>query len=164
MTATKQRGRYMYHVVYEDGDSEDMNDKELLEGHEMYNRQTEKTFQTSYSIDNEVTVDSDKDSSRGDTEGCEYGDSDEEEQTRLKKKITLARGNKNVKPKQSTRRTKTKGKPAATKIKVEASLSTGGRKTPLRTKKEPAIDVEAILLSRGKNCVTDKTMDAMTPD
>ena len=49
----------MYHVVYEDGDSEDMIDKELLEGHEMYNRQTEKTFQTSYSVDNEVTVDSD---------------------------------------------------------------------------------------------------------
>ena len=33
----------MYHVLYEDGDSEDMNDKELLEGHDMYNRQTETT-------------------------------------------------------------------------------------------------------------------------
>ncbi len=37
MTATTQRGRYLYHIVYEDGDSEDLNDKELREGHEMYN-------------------------------------------------------------------------------------------------------------------------------
>jgi hypothetical protein len=50
MTVTKQRGRYLYHDVYEDGDAEDMNDKELLEGHEMYNRQTEKTLQTSDSL------------------------------------------------------------------------------------------------------------------
>jgi hypothetical protein len=176
--------------MHEDGDSEDMNDKELLEGHEMYNRQTEMTFQTSYSVNNEVTVvmssysvnnevtvvmssysvnnevtvDSEKESSMGDTEGSEYGDSDEEEQTRLKKKFSLAREKKTVNPKQSPRRTKTKGKSAATKIKLEASLANGGRKTPLRTKKDPAIDVEALLLSGGKNSVTTKTMDAMAPD
>jgi hypothetical protein len=83
MTATKQRGRYIYHVIYEDGDSEDMNDKELLEGHEMYNRQTEKNFQTSTSVDYEVSVDYDKDSSRGDTEGSEYGESDEEPRNKI---------------------------------------------------------------------------------
>ena len=56
MSATKLRGRYLYHVVYENGDSEDMNDKELLIGHEMYNRQTEKTFQTSASFDKQDEV------------------------------------------------------------------------------------------------------------
>jgi hypothetical protein len=34
MTATKLRGRFLYHIVYKDGDSEDLNDKELTEGHE----------------------------------------------------------------------------------------------------------------------------------
>ncbi len=79
MSATKLRGRHLYHVVYEDGDSEDMNDKELLKGHEMYNRQTAKTFQTSASFDKEDEVGSENDKSGGDTEGSSYGDSDEEE-------------------------------------------------------------------------------------
>ena len=79
MSATKLRGRYLYHVVYEDGDSEDMNDKELLKGHEMYNRQTEKTFQTSAIFDKHDEVESENDNSGGETEGSAYGDSDEEE-------------------------------------------------------------------------------------
>jgi hypothetical protein len=84
--ATKQRGRFMYHILYEDGDSEDMNDKELLEGHEMYNRQTETTFQTSTYIESEDNAASDNEKSGGETEGSDYQDSDVEEQNKRKKK------------------------------------------------------------------------------
>jgi hypothetical protein len=35
-TATKKRGRYLYHVVYEDGDEEDLNDVEFIEAYELY--------------------------------------------------------------------------------------------------------------------------------
>ena len=34
MTATKKRGRYLYHVVYEDGDEEDLNDQEFIEAYQ----------------------------------------------------------------------------------------------------------------------------------
>ena len=150
MTVTKQRGRYLYNVVYEDGDAEDMNDKELLEGHDMYNRQTDKTFQISDGVENDIKTDGESDVSEGirysdHSEGSEYGDSNDEEQTRLKKKITLTRGKQTVKAK-----LKTEGKP--------------GKRTPQRRKTDPVIDVEALLLSGGKNSVTTKTIDAMTPD
>jgi hypothetical protein len=88
MTVTKLGGRYLYHVVYEDGDSEDMNDKELLEGHEMYNSQTNETFQTSDSLQNDKEVNSESDKSGGETEGSVYEDSDEEEKQNRKKSKT----------------------------------------------------------------------------
>jgi hypothetical protein len=37
-------------------------------------------------------------------------------------------------------------------------------RTPKKTNKESVIDVEAIILSGGKNSVTTKTVDALTPD
>jgi hypothetical protein len=82
----------------------------------------------------------------------------------LKKQINLAGGKKNAKSKHTTRRTKTKSNNAGVKGKLETSVPTGGRKTPPRTKKEQIIDVEAILLSGGKKSVTNRTMDAMTPE
>ncbi len=69
MSATKLRGRYLYLVVYEDGDSEEMDDKELREGREMYNRQTETTFQSSSSNERQDNVESDNERSGGETEG-----------------------------------------------------------------------------------------------
>jgi hypothetical protein len=80
-------------------------------------------------------VDSDSEKSGGETEGSDYQDSDVEEEKKGPKKRKLAGG-----------------KP---KVKEE---------TPKRTQKVPIIDVEAILRSGGKNSVTTKTIERMTPD
>jgi hypothetical protein len=45
VTAEKKRGRFLYHVVYEDGDEEDLNDQEFEEGYELSN--SSKTFKAS---------------------------------------------------------------------------------------------------------------------
>jgi hypothetical protein len=145
-SVTNQRGRFMYHVLYEDGDSEDMNDKELLEGHEMYNRQTETTFQTSTSFESDEDAGSEIEKSGGDTEGSDYQDSDDEEQNKRKKKRKLAGGKPKVLVKSRAKKTKEK------------------KETPKRTRKPPVIDVEAILLSGAKNSVTTKTIEAVTPE
>ncbi len=128
-----------------------MNDKELREGHEMYNRQTEKTFQGSSSNEREDHVETENEGSRGETEGSAYGDSDEEELAHKKKKRRRTRGNKTVEVKLRSTRNKN------VEVKVES-------KTPKKTKKGPVIDVEAIILSGGKNSVTNKTVEALTPD
>jgi hypothetical protein len=145
-SATKQRGRFMYHVLYEDGDSEDMNDKELLEGHDMYNRQTETTFQTSTSFESDEDAASDNDKSGDETEGSDYQDSEVEEQNKRKKKRKLVGGKPKVQLKSRSKKTKEK------------------KETPKRTRKPAVIDVEAILLSGAKNSVTSKTIEALTPE
>ncbi len=91
----------MYHIVYEDGDSEDLNDKELKVGHEMYNTQTGETFQSSSITDGQDDIESEKFHSGGETEESEYGMSDEEDKRVSKKKLIIGRGtNKTLKPKQ----------------------------------------------------------------
>jgi hypothetical protein len=121
-----------------------MNDKELLEGHEMYNRQTEKTLQTSDSPQNDKDAESESDKSGGETEGSVYEESDEEEKAKSTKKRKHAHGK--------------------AKVEVKTSRSSVKTKTPQRKSKCPVIDVEAILLSGAKNSVTTKTIEAMTPD
>jgi hypothetical protein len=145
-SATKQRGRFMYHVLYDDGDSEDMNDKELLEGHDMYNRQTETTFQTSTSFESDEDAASDHEKSGIETEGSDYQDSYVEEQNKRNKKRKLAGGKPKVQLKSRSKKTKEK------------------KETPKRTRKPAVIDVEAILLSGAKNSVTTKTIEALTPE
>ncbi len=40
VTTAKKRGRYLYHVVYEDGgDEEDLNDQEFSEAYELFKMQ-----------------------------------------------------------------------------------------------------------------------------
>jgi hypothetical protein len=36
VTAIKKRGRFLYHVLYEDGDEEDFNDQELQDALELH--------------------------------------------------------------------------------------------------------------------------------
>ena len=151
MTVTKLRGRYLYHVVYEYGDSEDMNDKELLEGHDMYNNQTNETFQTSNSQQNDKEFNSESDKSGGETEGSVYEDSDEEKNITSKKKAKLELGQSKVKV-----RSRHSGKKSNGKKEISS--------TPSRSAKDPVIDVEAILMSGDKNSVTTKTIMAMTPE
>jgi hypothetical protein len=109
MTATKLRGRYLYHIVYEDGDSEDLNDKELKAGHEMYNSQTEETFQSSSTTNLQDDIESETLHSGGETEESEYGMSDEEDNRVRKKKRGIGRGTKKIRePKHLGKKNKTR--------------------------------------------------------
>jgi hypothetical protein len=90
MTARKNRGRFLYHVVYEHGDSEDLNEKECSEAYGLFTRQLQEKGTTSTMIealDNEDD-DSDKelDKSGEETGGSEYDVSEEDEVERRKKK------------------------------------------------------------------------------
>ncbi len=79
-SAFKKRGRFLYHILYEDGDAEDMNDKELNEAYALLKRQT---------VEEHVVQDKseeDSENSGGETEGSDYAMSDEEERSRRKKK------------------------------------------------------------------------------
>ncbi len=153
MTATKLRGRFLYHIVYEDGDSEDLNDKELKEGHEMYNTQTGEAFQSKTINEGQDDIASEKCHSGGETEGSEYGLSDEEEKRVSKKKRIIGRGkNKTLEPKQSKQKRKPK------------QSNDGAKKTPKQKLKAQVINVKALLNSGDKNSVTNMIIRAMTPD
>ncbi len=47
VTAVKKRGKYLYHLVYEDGDEEDMNDQEFQEAYELYKIEADTTCKAS---------------------------------------------------------------------------------------------------------------------
>jgi hypothetical protein len=122
MTATKKRGRFLYHVEYEDGDCQDFNDKEFGEAYDLY------TFSlTSKKPNEEENIgDSDNDcaNSGGETEGSEYdARSDKDEITKAKKKRrtslitkkskekgTMKGGNKSQKEEDGNKKTKMKYK------------------------------------------------------
>jgi hypothetical protein len=83
-TATKKRGRFLYHIEYEDGDCEDYNDKEFGEAYDLYTLSL-----TSKKPHEEIIGDSDNcsENSGGETEGSEYdAKSDEDEKRKAKKK------------------------------------------------------------------------------
>jgi hypothetical protein len=150
-TAIKKRGRFLYHVEYEDGDCEDYNDKEFGEAYDLYILSL-----TSKKPNEEIIGDSDNCSanSGGETEGSEYdAKSDEDEKRKAKKKRrtslitqkpkekgTMKGGNKSLKEEDGNIKTKTnRGK-----------------------HKRAVIDVEALYKSGNKNSVMNKTIDAMT--
>ncbi len=111
--AKKQRARYLYHVVYEDGDSEDLNEKEFMKA----NNETAVDKDKGKSVD--FVSDAEEEHSGGETEGSEYGLSDEDDirhskkkrctvqHSKLKEKDTNNRGN-NVDKEEETPQTKYK--------------------------------------------------------
>ncbi len=82
MTATKKRGRYLYHVVYEDGDEEDLNDLEFIEAYELFYKAGNKTYEAVCHDDSA----NDNDKSGGETEGSAYDMSEDESVDRKRKK------------------------------------------------------------------------------
>ncbi len=84
--ATKQRGRYLYHVVYEDGDSEDLNDKEFMKAYDMFKTNNAILVDKSKGKSEDIMSDIEEDKSGGDTEGSEYGLSEEDEVRHSEKK------------------------------------------------------------------------------
>jgi hypothetical protein len=80
ISKTGKRGRFLYKILYEDGDGEDLNEKEFKKACMLYDGLGRKS--------NSDTEDSDNDkwSYNSDIEVSEYSASDEESKTRAKKK------------------------------------------------------------------------------
>ncbi len=152
MIATKRRGRVLYHVVYEDGDSEDVNDKELMEAYEMFKTRRDTTLQTSVLSDVQEHSENDTKISRGEAESSEYELSDEDNERNRSKQKQRTRHNKKLKEKDTNDRDK--------KNKKEDDTPHNEKRNMKRT----VIDVEALLKSGDKNSVISKTIAAMTPE
>jgi hypothetical protein len=117
------------------------------------NRQTGEAFQSSSINEGQDDITSEKYHSGEETEGSEYGLSDEEEKRVSKRKRIIGRGtNKTLEPKQS----KKKRAPKQSKV--------GVTKSPKQKFEAQVINVEALLHSGDKNSVTNKTIRAMTPE
>ena len=119
----------------------------------MYNRQTGKAFQSSSTNEGQDDITSEKCHSGGETEGSEYGLSDEEEKRVSKRKRIVGRGtNKPLEPQLSEKKSAPKKK------------TLGLTKSPKPKLESQVINVEALLQSGDKNSVTNKTIRAMTPE
>ncbi len=117
--AKKQRARYLYHVVYEFGDSEDLNEKEFMKAYGLFKTNNETAVDKSKGTSVDVMSDAEEEHSGGETEGSEYGLSEEDEirhskkkrrtvqHSQLKEKDTNNRGN-NVEKEEETPKTKNK--------------------------------------------------------
>jgi hypothetical protein len=143
VTAIKKRGRYLYHVVYEDGDEEDLNDLELQEALELYKIETDKTFKASVTHETNDECENEYEKSGGETEGSEYNLSEDDQK----------------KPKQKRRTTRNK--------QIKEKAKNGGKQNQKEEDdtngKQPVIiDVDALFQSSSKKSVTAKTMASMT--
>jgi hypothetical protein len=85
VTAIKKRGRFLYHVLYEDGDGEDFNDQELQDALELHKIETDKTLKASVTHETNDDSENDYEKSGGETEGSEYNLSEDDE-TKQKQK------------------------------------------------------------------------------
>ncbi len=85
-TACKMRGRFLYHVVYEDGDEEDLNDQEFRAAYELFNQSANEAVETIVEHNHQDDSDNDNDKSGGETEGSEYDMSEDEAEKRKRKK------------------------------------------------------------------------------
>jgi hypothetical protein len=149
-TAIKKRGRFLYHVVYEDGDEEDLNDKEFREGYELLHQSNNDTLKTVSEELAQEDSDNDNDKSGGDTEGSEYDMSEDEDRQRKRKK-------RRTKPIKSLKE-KAKNMGENNDSKEED--------TPKRrhNKVTPAVDVQALIKSGGKQSVTNRTIASMSTE
>ncbi len=115
MTATKKRGRYLYHVVYEDGDEEDLNDQEFIEAYELFYKAGNKTYEAV----EKHTCHNDK--SGGETEGSEY-DMSEDESVKRKRQKRRKTHNKPLKEKETNGGEKTSKEEDTTKTRKKKLL------------------------------------------
>ncbi len=92
MTATKMRGKFLYHIEYEDGDSEDFNENEISEAYELF---TLSLKSKEVKDQNDIDIDEDCSHSGGETEGSEYGaQSNEDDLKKARKKRRTSLQNK----------------------------------------------------------------------
>ncbi len=149
VTATKKRGRYLYHVVYGDGDEEDLNDVEFIEAYELFYKAGNKTYEAVEEHSCHDDSENDNDKSGGETEGSEY-DMSEDESVDRKRKKRRKRHNKPLKEKETNGGKKTSKEEDTTKTIKKTNAS--------------AIDVQALLKSGNKKSGTNRTMAAMTAE
>jgi hypothetical protein len=133
VSATENRGRFLYHVVYEDGDEEDMNDREFKEAYELHKIQTNKALKVSVTSMANEDSENDDDKSGGETEGSEYNGS-EDDATIPKKKRRRTKRDQYIKE---------KAKKVEKQNKKEEDAING--------KKPVIIDVDALFKSTSKN-------------
>ena len=129
VTAEKKRGRFLYHVVYEDGDEDDLNDHEFEEGYELSN--SYKTFKASATHETKDDTENEDGNSGGETEGSEYDVSEDDDAKQNKKRRTTR--NKQIKE---------KAKNGGKQNQKEEDATNG--------KKPVIIDVDALLQSSSK--------------
>jgi hypothetical protein len=86
VTATKNRGRFLYHVVYEDGDEEDMDDQEFKDAYELYKIETNKPLKANGRIATKDESENENDKNGGETEGSEYNVSEDDDKKQKRKK------------------------------------------------------------------------------
>ncbi len=142
-----KRGKKLYTVLYEDGDGEDMNDREYKEARSLY-EQTKGASSTIVVTQTELEeTEEDPLHSGGETEGSEFAPSDDEE------------GKNRRKTKRQQRKSPEKEKEKTKRRKTIKEVETKGRK-----QKNPGIDVEAILQSGSKDNITNKTVALMTDE
>ncbi len=140
ISKTGKRGRCLYKILYEDGDGEDLNEKEFKEACMLYDG-----LRTKYNSETEDS-DNDKWSYNSDIEVSEYSTSDEKSNTPAKKT------KKTIEPNGKDTEKKPRGK-----SKKKANTSN----EPCTEKFKP-IDVKALLTMGTKNSVMGKTLAAMT--
>ena len=142
-----KRGRSLYTVLYEDGDGEDMNDREYKEARELY-EETKGLGSMKSVTQTEVEETEDEPlHSGGETEGSDFLPSDDE-----LKKIWAKKRRKILRSPQ-----KEKEKPKRGKKSKEVE-------TRVRKRKNAVIDVDAILKLGSKDNITNKTVALMTPE
>ena len=88
MKAIKTRVRYLYHVVYEDGDEEDLNDKEFRQAYDLCNQKISAPLESLVVDKSAKDSDNEIENSGGETEVSEYDYSDEERDRNKKKRRT----------------------------------------------------------------------------
>jgi hypothetical protein len=131
----------LYHILYDDGDEEDMDDKELTDVCAMFKGQK---------LD-------DSEQSGGDTEGSDYAISDEDDRNRWKK---VPKRGRIEKSKKETNK-HSGGIPIRKEEDTNASMVAQNTKLPKKSpnKRQPVNDVEALMETGAKGSVTAKTID-----
>jgi hypothetical protein len=101
-----KRGRNLYTVLYEDGDGEDMNDREYKEARDLYEK-TQGVSRNTNEIEKEAKETEDEPlHSGGETEGSEFAPSDDEVH-KIRRKTKRQKPKSPEKEKEKTKRRKT---------------------------------------------------------
>jgi hypothetical protein len=144
---TGKRGRSLYTVLYEDGDGEDLNEREFKEARVLYQDKDGKATLNKTALLDTEEIEGETAYSGGETEGSDFAPSEDElEKKRARKK------NKTLRTPEKEKE-KTKGRKQLKEADEKKSRG-----------KHAIIDVEALLNSGSKDNITNKTVALMTPE
>jgi hypothetical protein len=136
----------LYTVLHEDGDGEDLNEREFKEARVLYQDKDGKTAQKDTTQLDTEEVERDSGHSGGETKGSDFAPSEDElEKKRARKKHKTLRTPEKEKEKKNGRK----------QIKEAETIKKVG--------KQQVIDVDALLKSESKDNITNKTVALMTP-